>query len=380
MPAPAVAAGAKLAASSKTGRKLIFGVVALPIAMLAGAVIVIGLLASVVFGGGSPASAASCVPQVSKVADVQVELAEWETVQLENAAAIMAAASQLGLKRNAQVLGVQTALQESSLRVLNYGDHVGPDSRGLFQQRDNWGPLEVRLDPLKSSLLFFEALMKVSGWEKMAPEDAIHAVQINERASDYVPRRADAERIVDAWGKVSCSGNVPASAQEAAAMLVALQAEGRVHPMVPSHWQQVVDVANGTASPSCQVDTRVLQTLLLAAKWYSEVGFSDLGRLCVRDCSYGAGSSSMHCQSPAQALDLTRLGDMGLSGADANSIDFVQRLASVLPEGSGIGQSDCRARVGGSVQTPGIRQFPDSCNHLHIEMPLNDAPLNIQHR
>lgn len=379
MPAPALlVAGAKVAASSKTGRNVMGGILLLPVAMFVGAAILVGMLVNVMFGGGSAASASgACIPQVGLVEEVRAEVPKWDAEQLTNAAAIMEAASQLGLTRAAQVLGVQTAIQESTLRVLDYGDQVGPDSRGLFQQRDNWGPLEVRMDPLGSSLLFFEALKKIEGWESMPPEEAIHAVQINERASDYIPRRQDAENIVDAWSKASCTGDVPANVQDAAVTIVTLEEAGKVN-LQGDNTDQVANLASGTANANCQIDVRVLQLIILGAEWYGQVGVSDLNRLCRGDCSAGAGTSSMHCKSPSLALDLVNLGGTGLDGADTKSVDFVRRLASVLPTGSGIGQSNCRANAGVSVETPGIRQFSDTCHHLHLELPLSDEPLNIQ--
>lgn len=378
MPAPAVVAGAKVAVSSKTGRNLIGGILLLPVAMVVGAAVLVGMLVNVMFGGGGAVGAVgACIPQLGLVKEVRADVPKWDAEQLTNAAAIMQAASQLGLTRAAQVLGVQTAIQESTLRVLDYGDHVGPDSRGLFQQRDNWGPLEVRMDPLGSSLLFFEALKKLEGWEMLAPEEAIHAVQINERASDYVPRRQDAENIVDAWSKASCTGDVPANVQDAAVTIVTLQQAGKVD-FRKDNADQVASLAAGTASASCQIDVRVLQLIILGVEWYGHVTVSDLNRLCRGDCSIGAGVFSMHCKSPSLALDLVDLGGMGLSGADAKSVDFVRRLATVLPSGSGIGQSDCRADAGIFVQTPGIRQFADGCTHLHLELPLSQEPLKIQ--
>lgn len=380
MAAPIAARAAAAAASSKGGRKLIMGalvaMLALPVGLVMGGAMVITMLMS----GGSPAAGGggACLPQLSAIAKVEALVPKYNAEQLTNAAAIMQAASQLTLPRAAQVLGVQTAIQESTLRVLGYGDAVGPDSRGLFQQRDNWGPLSVRMDPVGSSLLFFEALKKLQGWESMAPEQAIHLVQINERASDYVPRRADAEKIVDAWASVSCTGNIPGDARAAAQQLVAAEQAGTVKYADARMWNQIVAYTTPAGpSQTCQVDVRVMQIILLAAQWYGEVGFSDLGRVCVNDCSYGAGSSSLHCQSPDLAVDLTNLGGQGLSGWDAKSVDFVRRLATVLPEGAGIGQSTCRADHGVSVDTPGIRQFKDSCDHLHIELGWTQAPLNV---
>ncbi|MCY1718668.1 hypothetical protein OVA26_17160 [Microbacterium sp. SL62] len=377
MSAP-VMAGVKVAAGSKTGRRLLTVILGTPVLMAVGAGIVVVMLVNVVFGGGAAASfGAGCVPQLGLVEKVQQDLPRFTVEQLTNAAAIMQAAAEAGLPRSAQVLGVQAALQESGLRVLGYGDAIGPDSRGLFQQRDNWGSSAVRMDPAASAGLFFGALKQVPGWEALPPEQAIHAVQRNERASDYVPRRADAESIVAAWSNASCTALVRATAQEAAAQVVALHAAGKVTYLEDKMWEQVVDTANGVPAPNCQVDVRVLQLIVLAGQWYSEVRFSDLGRLCVNDCSYGAGMFSMHCKSPDLAVDFISLDGTPSSGADDRSIDFIRRLIPVLPQGAGIGQSNCRSSAGDSLKTPGLRQFPDSCNHLHIELPLSEAPLTI---
>lgn len=99
--------------------------------------------------------------------------------QLGNAAAIMAAAAELGMNQHAQLVAVMTAMGESSLRVLDHGDTDGPDSRGLFQQRESWGPLEVRMDPAGSARLFLERLAQVEDWEQMEPTLAASAVQRN---------------------------------------------------------------------------------------------------------------------------------------------------------------------------------------------------------
>jgi hypothetical protein len=77
----------------------------------------------------------------------------------------------------AAVIGVMTALTESSLRNLDHGDGAGPDSRGLFQQRATWGPVETRMDPAGASRLFFQALAQVPGWRQMRPWVAAQSVQ-----------------------------------------------------------------------------------------------------------------------------------------------------------------------------------------------------------
>jgi hypothetical protein len=87
----------------------------------------------------------------------------------------------MGISARGQAIGVMTAMGESGLRVLDHGDAVGPDSRGLFQQRGNgaWGSLGDRMDPGVSATNFFKALQGVRGWEQLDPTIAAHRVQRN---------------------------------------------------------------------------------------------------------------------------------------------------------------------------------------------------------
>lgn len=116
-----------------------------------------------------------------------ISLAGYNEEQLINAAWIIKAGQSMRLDAWTLQVGVMTAMGESSLRVLNYGDDAGPDSRGLFQQRDSWGPIEVRMDPTGSSLLFFNALLKVPNYRSLPPTIAAHKTQINADPYHYAP-------------------------------------------------------------------------------------------------------------------------------------------------------------------------------------------------
>lgn len=120
--------------------------------------------------------------------------------QLQNAAVIIKAGADLGISRRGQTIAVMTAIGESTLRVLDYGDGPGPDSRGLFQQRANgaWGTYADRMDPYRSSQSFYRALMRVPGWETMEPTLAAHAVQRNADPFHYSKYWKAAEEIVAA--------------------------------------------------------------------------------------------------------------------------------------------------------------------------------------
>ncbi|MEO7018134.1 MAG: hypothetical protein ABI067_16600 [Leifsonia sp.] len=120
--------------------------------------------------------------------------------QLINAAHIMNAARDQGIGVHTQAVGVMTAIGESGLRNLDHGDTAGPDSRGLFQQRDNgaWGTLADRMDPYTAATNFFNKLTSLDGWQTMTPTDAAHAVQVNADGSYYGQYWTAAQQIVTA--------------------------------------------------------------------------------------------------------------------------------------------------------------------------------------
>jgi surface antigen len=159
----------------------------------------IALFAStVILSSGTPANA--CAPgivNIDQVTQTSDPIAGYSGDQLQNAAAIMNAATGMGLTAQAQTIGVMTAMGESSLHNLDHGDTAGPDSRGLFQQRDSWGSLQERMNPTTAATLFYTRLEAVEGWQQMAPSAAAHAVQINADPDHYTPYFAPAAAIVD---------------------------------------------------------------------------------------------------------------------------------------------------------------------------------------
>lgn len=181
------------------------------VALTAGAFLLAPILIVVLFlGAGGAKAAASCgVPGGSVAAgSVPVKVGAFSGKQLENAAAIMKAAQDLGLPAAAQILGVQAAIGESTLNVIDFGDAAGPDSRGLFQQRANgaWGSYSDRMDPYISATNFFKALTRVSGWEQLEPSTAIHRVQGNAVEDHYAQFRAPAAEVVKSLGGEAAAG------------------------------------------------------------------------------------------------------------------------------------------------------------------------------
>lgn len=96
--------------------------------------------------------------------------------QLRNAQTIMRVGYSMGASQRDIIIGLMTAMQESTLRNLDYGDR---DSLGLFQQRPSqgWGsPSQVR-NPVYAARKFFENLLRLDDRGRMRLTEAAQAVQ-----------------------------------------------------------------------------------------------------------------------------------------------------------------------------------------------------------
>lgn len=96
--------------------------------------------------------------------------------QLLNASTIADVAMLRKLPQRAVIVALATALQESKLRNLNYGDS---DSLGLFQQRPSqgWGTPAQVMTPTYAAGKFYDALLKVPNWQTIPLTQAADAVQ-----------------------------------------------------------------------------------------------------------------------------------------------------------------------------------------------------------
>lgn len=119
-----------------------------------------------------------------------------------NAATIVSVGKQLGVSDYGLVISLATAMQESTLRNLNWGDR---DSLGLFQQRPStgWGTPTQVTDPVYASRLFFggpsnpnkgltRGLLDIPGWQSMTVTQAAQAVQISGHPDAYAKWEASA--------------------------------------------------------------------------------------------------------------------------------------------------------------------------------------------
>jgi hypothetical protein len=117
--------------------------------------------------------------------------------QIRNAAVILAVGDQFGVGTQGEVIAIATAMQESGLVNVDYGDR---DSLGLFQQRPSqgWGtPAQVR-DPVYAATRFYRALIAVPGWQSLPVTVAAQRVQRSGFPLAYAKHEALARAIVGA--------------------------------------------------------------------------------------------------------------------------------------------------------------------------------------
>lgn len=119
---------------------------------------------------GSPAHEGTCVATGLGTSH------RYTTDRVANAALISATAVDRQLPPRAASIALTTAYQESQLQNIDYGDR---DSLGLFQQRPSqgWGTAEQIQDPIYSTNTFYDALIKIPGYQSADINDVAQQVQ-----------------------------------------------------------------------------------------------------------------------------------------------------------------------------------------------------------
>lgn len=193
-------------------------------------VLLLSMLVAVLFGtedeaqaappGGQPGVVCTTAPAAGSGGSTGStggqDVAGFSGDQLDNAAVIVAQGKALGVPERGWVVAVATAMQESTLRTLNYGDTMAngqmSSSRGLFQQLDAWGPLADRLDPAKSAAMFYTGgqagqpgLLDIAGWEQLPVTVAAQRVQQSETPDAYAKWEQPANQVVGAVEGRTCT-------------------------------------------------------------------------------------------------------------------------------------------------------------------------------
>lgn len=146
-------------------------------------------LSSIIFAGRTlTIPGVAVVQDGSTVTPLTAEMAA-------NAAIIIQIGRELGVSDRGIVIALAAAMQESSLRNIDYGDR---DSLGLFQQRPStgWGTREQILNAPHAARLFYggpsnpnkgitRGLLDIVGWRSMTLTQAAQAVQISAYPDAY---------------------------------------------------------------------------------------------------------------------------------------------------------------------------------------------------
>ncbi|MEV5430154.1 heavy metal transporter [Streptomyces sp. NPDC052701] len=122
---------------------------------------------------------------------------EFTPEQAVNAATISAVGTARGLPERAVTIALATALQESGLRNIDYGDR---DSLGLFQQRPSqgWGSPKQIMDPVYAAEKFYEHLAEVPGYTRLPLTVAAQRVQRSGFPQAYAKHEPDATLLAAA--------------------------------------------------------------------------------------------------------------------------------------------------------------------------------------
>ena len=119
--------------------------------------------------------------------------------QLRNASIIASVGRSMGASNRDIIISLMTAMQESTLRNLNYGDR---DSLGLFQQRPSqgWGSPQQVMNPEYAARKFFESLLRVGNRNQLPLTLAAQAVQRSGFPYAYARWQSMAEALAGSMG------------------------------------------------------------------------------------------------------------------------------------------------------------------------------------
>jgi len=169
---------------------------------VAGLVALLAFVMIMPFGAGGDQNLASCPVDDPGRGGDPVLSGSAHAQQVALAKIIDGVASTRGLPGQATLVALMTALQESQLANIAYGDR---DSVGLFQQRPSagWGTVQQILDPVYSTEAFFggakppnpPGLVDINGWPSMPFTEAAQAVQVSAFPNAYAKQERRARQI-----------------------------------------------------------------------------------------------------------------------------------------------------------------------------------------
>ncbi len=279
---------------------------------VAGAV-VLGLVGAGVVAGQA-LFANRYVPPLREACVATVDGADHELApdQAANAALIAAIAVQRGMPARAATIGIATAIQESKLRNIDYGDR---DSLGLFQQRPSqgWGTEAEVMDPVYATNAFYDALVEVEGYETMEITVAAQEVQRSGFPQAYADHEPEGRAFASALtgysqASLSCrlrgADGTLAPSERISAVRAAMDAQ-----LGAQAWAQAPDPASATVPLG--TDEAGLRRTWAAAHWaVASADEHDVVRVQVGDrvwdrTSPDAGWTTLEDAAPESGLTIT---------------------------------------------------------------------------
>jgi len=131
------------------------------------------------------------------------------------------------------------------------------------------------------------------------------------------------------------------------------------------YMSQIQGIADGTGT--CPVNPTILSLILELSKTFT-LNISSLNRRCTGVKTKSGESSYHYREGGGHAVDFNYVNGVHSTGATSEDIKLLNSAVGLIPSGSGIGQSNCRSTP---LQLPaGVREFSDSCDHIHIQVPV----------
>lgn len=297
-------------------------------------------------------------------------------------------------------------------------------SVGVFQQQPQYGWSTIAtgdaallnqaaiwqlMDPAYASEAFFgsppgsnapsalsKGLQNISGWQSMQPWVAAQAVQKSGTAdgSNYQRFVSQAQSLLNQYWDSSPAIPLPVPVSGGSSGgSTGDQNSGSVCSNTPvsGSAQEIAQqiLSNGNINLSCYSSTALQDVQAAAAGRVGTAGvmtssailqlIATVGqnhKVCVTAIQSGGqghcgGIPKSGCPNDAHyngdAVDFGNLDGVALRGRDSGSIVIMEIAFTILPRGSGFGQSQCGS---GPSLPAGFIEFRDSCDHLHVQVPL----------
>ena len=266
----------------------------------------------------------------------------FDSEQMTNAITIVMVGQEMDVPRRGWVIAVATAIQESTLRILDGGPD---DSLGLFQQRPSqgWGTPEQIKDPEYSSRKFYEKLLTVDGWEAMPLTEAAQRVQRSAYPDAYARHEGKATELVNA------------AAGEAPADCVALE-PGEISP---SGWTKPVTGAVGSGFRTSSRPNHQGVDIMVAK--YTPIVAASGGVVIVSRCDNPSESFCDHDGSPTA-------GGCGWFVDILHASDIITRYCHQWRRPDvAVGDTVAAGQKIGEIGSSGNSSGP----HLHYEVHVN---------